>query len=462
MEREDESEFSRWPTELLQKLIQKEQKNEQLQCELQTAYKVRTQLQSELKTLRVWFDSNDQTVASLRNFLSKKNEELEELKVQHDESILRNDHHVNALQRQLTALIENTHAAEERVKLAHTVQAHSTTDDERSVSKVTGQVLADPEAERTVVVLVLRHLDVRSRLRCARVCHLWCQAVRSSVVWDSVTLAHEEVTNKFLSTIASYCTQSRYLTLKHLKFTFEVEHKNGEKGSLEVGLEKLLQQMHQSLETIAIIDCGNIITNRFLWLVSCYCQKLKSLSYVSDTDPAGGESLWSLGCGCRLLDTLIIPPLHSSTIPGNFTNHSLYIISEAFTNLKVLCIGGPEIDVRGLSSIAKRCEKLHELELDHVGEIREKTAVTVCHFGFRALRVIAFTYTPVTPKALLHFYRSCTNLQMIRVCLELSTYYPNPKDHTSPNRKRYADNIEHIKVLQNRSNLCEILIIAAE
>ena len=36
-------------------------------------------------------------------------------------------------------------------------------------------------------------------------------------------------------------------------------------------------------------------------------------------------------------------------------------------------------------------------------EVTEETAVSMCHHGLRGLESLDFTFTPVTPHALLHF-----------------------------------------------------------
>ena len=43
------------------------------------------------------------------------------------------------------------------------------------------------------------------------------------------------------------------------------------------------------------------------------------------------------------------------------------------------------------------------LELDHMCEIGEEDAISMCAAGLKGLQELDFTFTPVTPKAILYF-----------------------------------------------------------
>lgn len=51
------------------------------------------------------------------------------------------------------------------------------------------------------------------------------------------------------------------------------------RGGLEAGLEAVLKSAGRSLVALNISHCPNILTDRSLWLVSCHCRALQSLTY---------------------------------------------------------------------------------------------------------------------------------------------------------------------------------------
>lgn len=142
-------------------------------------------------------------------------------------------------------------------------------------------------------------------------------------------------------------------------------------GCLEAGLESLLKAAGGNLLILRISHCPNILTDRSLWLASCYCRALQAVTYRwvhptrcnpkrvclgpkgslgsalrtlppgfsgkgtqelrgprggsrghqgrwpqlclfnrSATDPVGHEVIWALGAGCREIVSLQVAPLH--------------------------------------------------------------------------------------------------------------------------------------------------------
>lgn len=134
------------------------------------------------------------------------------------------------------------------------------------------------------------------------------------------------------------------------------------RGCLEAGLESLLKAAGGNLLILRISHCPNILTDRSLWLASCYCRALQAVTYRwvhptrhkahtllasgprdpwalqakglktlapekgaeghqgrlpqlclfnrSATDPVGHEVIWALGAGCREIVSLQVAPLH--------------------------------------------------------------------------------------------------------------------------------------------------------
>lgn len=54
---------------------------------------------------------------------------------------------------------------------------------------------------------------------------------------------------------------------------------------------------------------------------------------------------------------------------------------------------------------AKQCQRLQVLEFDHMKEITEEVAQTLCDAGLKDLQTLEFTNTPVSPKAV-HLFSS--------------------------------------------------------
>lgn len=50
-------------------------------------------------------------------------------------------------------------------------------------------------------------------------------------------------------------------------------------GCLEEGLEALLKASGSNLLILKISHCPNLLTDRSLWLASCYCRALQAVTY---------------------------------------------------------------------------------------------------------------------------------------------------------------------------------------
>lgn len=51
------------------------------------------------------------------------------------------------------------------------------------------------------------------------------------------------------------------------------------RGSVEPGVEALLRSAGGSLLHLSVSQCPHILTDRTLWLASCYCRNLQMLTY---------------------------------------------------------------------------------------------------------------------------------------------------------------------------------------
>nr|XP_033809642.1 F-box only protein 41 isoform X1 [Geotrypetes seraphini]XP_033809651.1 F-box only protein 41 isoform X1 [Geotrypetes seraphini]XP_033809662.1 F-box only protein 41 isoform X1 [Geotrypetes seraphini]XP_033809669.1 F-box only protein 41 isoform X1 [Geotrypetes seraphini] len=319
---------------------------------------------------------------------------------------------------------------------------------------------------RAALFCIFTYLDTKTLLQAAEVCKDWKFVARHPAVWTRVLLENTRVSSKFLVTLSQWCTQAHSLTLQNLKprqrgkKESKEEFMKSTRGCLESGLESLLKSTGANLLILRISHCPNILTDRSLWLASCYCRALQAVTYRSSTDPVGHEVIWALGAGCRDIISLQVAPLHPCQQPTRFSNRCLQMIGRCWPLLRALGVGGAGCGVQGLASLARNCMRLQVLELDHVTEINQEVAAEVCREGLKGLEMLVLTSTPVTPKALLHFNSVCRNLKSIVVQVGIVDYF---KDPTSPEaRKLFEEMVNKLQALRKRPGFSEILHIKVE
>ncbi|XP_053560336.1 F-box only protein 41 [Bombina bombina] len=319
---------------------------------------------------------------------------------------------------------------------------------------------------RAALFCIFTYLDTKTLLRASEVCKDWKFVGRHPAVWTRVFLENARVSPKFLITLSQWCTQTHSLTLQNLKprqrgkKETKEEYMKSTRGSLEAGLESLLKATGGNLLILRISHCPNILTDRSLWLASCYCRALQAVTYRSSTDPVGHEVIWALGAGCRDIISLQVAPLHPCQQPTRFSNRCLQMIGRCWPHLRALGVGGAGCGVQGLSSLARNCMRLQVLELDHVTEINQEVAAEVCREGLKGLEMLVLTSTPVTPKALLHFNSVCRNLKSIVVQVGIADYF---KDASSPEaRKLFEEMVNKLQALKKRPGFSKILHIKVE
>ncbi|XP_064275254.1 F-box only protein 41 isoform X2 [Passer domesticus] len=262
---------------------------------------------------------------------------------------------------------------------------------------------------RAALFCIFTYLDTKTLLRAAEVCKDWKFVARHPAVWTRVLLENARVSSKFLAMLSQWCTQMHSLTLQNLKprqrgkKESKEDYMKSTRGCLEAGLESLLKATGSNLLILRISHCPNVLTDRSLWLASCYCRALQAVTYRSSTDPVGHEVIWALGAGCRDIISLQVAPLHPCQQPTRFSNRCLQMIGRCWPHLRALGVGGAGCGLQGLASLARNCMRLQVLELDHVAEINQEVAAEVCREGLKGLEMLVLTSTPVTPKALLHF-----------------------------------------------------------
>ncbi|XP_076871744.1 LOW QUALITY PROTEIN: F-box only protein 41 [Brachyhypopomus gauderio] len=337
---------------------------------------------------------------------------------------------------------------------------------DKSPSK-SGEVIS-PEVlkMRAALFCIFTYLDTKTLLRVAEVCRDWRFVARHPAVWTRVLLENARISSKFLCTLSQWCTQTHSLILQNLKprqrgkKETKEEYLKSTRGCLEEGLEALLKATGGNLLILKVSHCPNLLTDRSLWLASCYCRALQAVTYRSATDPVGQEVIWALGAGCRDIISLQVAPLHPCQQPARFSNRCLQTIGRCWPHLRALGVGGAGCGIQGLASLARNCMRLQVLELDHVSEINQEVAAEVCREGLKGLEMLVLTSTPVTPKALLHFNSVCRNLKSIVVQIGIEDYFEDPNSPEA--RKLFDEMVNKLQALKKRPGFSKILHVKAD
>ncbi|NWW71925.1 FBX41 protein, partial [Climacteris rufus] len=311
---------------------------------------------------------------------------------------------------------------------------------------------------RAALFCIFTYLDTKTLLRAAEVCKDWKFVARHPAVWTRVLLENARVSSKFLAMLSQWCTQMHSLTLQNLKprqrgkKESKEDYMKSTRGCLEAGLESLLKATGSNLLILRISHCPNVLTDRSLWLASCYCRALQAVTYRSSTDPVGHEVIWALGAGCRDIISLQVAPLHPCQQPTRFSNRCLQMVGRCWPHLRAL--GGCPVPA------ARNCMRLQVLELDHVAEINQEVAAEMCREGLKGLEMLVLTSTPVTPKALLHFNSVCRNLKSIVVQVGIVDYFKEP--HSPEAKKMFEEMVNKLQALRKRPGFSKILHIKVE
>uniref|UniRef100_A0A8C4EEJ2 F-box only protein 41 n=1 Tax=Dicentrarchus labrax TaxID=13489 RepID=A0A8C4EEJ2_DICLA len=337
---------------------------------------------------------------------------------------------------------------------------------EKSPSKSNEVISPEILKMRAALFCIFTYLDTKTLLRAAEVCRDWKFVARHPAVWTRVLLENARISSKFLSIMSQWCTQTHSLILQNLKprqrgkKETKEDYVKSTRGCLEEGLEALLKATGSNLLILKISHCPNLLTDRSLWLASCYCRALQAVTYRSATDPVGQEVIWALGAGCRDIISLQVAPLHPCQQPARFSNRCLQTIGRCWPHLRALGVGGAGCGIQGLASLARNCMRLQVLELDHVSEINQEVAAEVCREGLKGLEMLVLTSTPVTPKALLHFNSVCRNLKSIVVQIGIEDYFEDPNSPEA--RKLFDEMVNKLQALKKRPGFSKILHVKAD
>ncbi|XP_056156762.1 F-box only protein 41-like [Lampris incognitus] len=319
---------------------------------------------------------------------------------------------------------------------------------------------------RAGLFCVFPYLDTPSLLLAAEVCSDWRFVARHPAVWTRLHLENARVSAKFLITLSQWCTQVHSVILTNLKSRARrpsesrTDYYKNTRGGLEVGVEALLRSAGGSLGFLSVSQCDHILTDRALWLTSCYCRNLHTLIYKSSSDPLGHEVVWALGAGCRNITSLQVAPAHPCQQPTRFNNRCLQTIGRCWPHLHSLSVGGAGCGSQGLAAVVRSCVHLQILELERVADLSLQVATEMCREGLRNLEVLIFRHTPVSGQAVLHFHDVCGKLRSILVEVSVSDYFEDPD--TEEAQTLFGDIFATLQVLQQHPGLCDILRVKAE
>ncbi|XP_067657513.1 uncharacterized protein [Haliotis asinina] len=350
-------------------------------------------------------------------------------------------------------------------KSATKVHGDDSSEAASDTSRVGGHRHEAAKRRRVALYCVFRYLDTKTLSQMALVCREWKHVCRHPDLWKHVTLKNERISSSFLVTISQWCSRLQHLTLEGLQCrqrnndeALEGYHR-ATRACLEPGLEEVLKRCQDSLISLKIIACGNHITDKCLWMASCYGRLLEKLHYVSSTDPVSPEVLWAIGGGCPGITTLVVPPLFPCLKPKSFGNKCLMLIARFYPDLQELGIGGQEISIAGLLPLVQGCQRLQYLELDHMMELTTDDVTGLCRAGLRNLSVLELISTPIDPEAIKQIYKSCRHIKRIRVLLSFQDFFGD--DSQRKHRDEYQKKIEKLEVLQEQPGLGNILNIQA-
>uniref|UniRef100_A0A673I5W5 F-box only protein 41-like n=1 Tax=Sinocyclocheilus rhinocerous TaxID=307959 RepID=A0A673I5W5_9TELE len=298
---------------------------------------------------------------------------------------------------------------------------------EKSPSKVNEVISPEVLKIRAALFCIFTYLDMKTLLQAAEVCRDWKFVARHPAVWTRVLLENARISSKFLCTLSQWCTQTHSLILQNLKprqrgkKETKEEYLKSTRGCLEEGLEALLKATGSNLLILKVSHCPNLLTDRSLWLASCYCRALQAVTYRSATDPVGQEVIWALGAGCRDIISLQVAPLHPCQQPARFSNRCLQTIGRCWPHLRALGVGGAGCGIQGLAS----------LEVS----------------------------TPLTFFSTL-FTGVCRNLKSIVVQIGIEDYFEDPNSPEA--RKLFDEMVNKLQALKKRPGFSKILHVKAD
>ncbi|EDO42697.1 predicted protein [Nematostella vectensis] len=284
---------------------------------------------------------------------------------------------------------------------------------------------------RVALGLVFRYLDPLELCRLATVCREWRSLSEHPSLWQRVVLEDKEVNNMTLLSISRRCSPLQVLVMKKLR-----------RSSIPPKTER-----HKNPDTC-------------FTFAGTFTRNLRSMTYISDKFPASTEAFWPLH-DCRMLTRLRVPPMSPCDHPYRFNDKSCEAIASHWPGLRSLTLGGPGISLTGLLHIARGCQRLQELELDRVCHVTEDAAYAMCQQGLIGLRCLFFTFTPVSPDAILQFYSACPQLELIAVHVGISDYFTEPRDADCI---RMYDHVvfELVNLMEDKTELSRILRIKAD
>lgn len=184
---------------------------------------------------------------------------------------------------------------------------------------------------------------------------------------------------------------------------------------------------------------------------------LTHVTYRSNVDPINAEVMWALGSGCRDIKTFKVAPVYPCQNPSAFNSKCVQLIGKCFRDLETLSIGGYEVDLSALSFVAKCCQRLEFLELNHMSVVTKSVVKELTDVGLKSIRDLKLIGTPIESDAVNLLYSSCKYLKCVEIQLSAEDYFAGTK--RPADMKRYKNETEKLKVLTKKPGLGKILAL---
>ncbi|XP_059175405.1 early endosome antigen 1-like isoform X3 [Physella acuta] len=316
---------------------------------------------------------------------------------------------------------------------------------------------------RIALFRVFAYLDTASLLVASTVCREWRKVSRHPALWKSVWLENKTISSSFLLTLSQWCTQTQAFTLQGLRGRGIRADESPEiylsavRGSLEPGLEKFLSACQNTISSLHISDCDNIITDKCLWLVSGYCRLLTKLTYQSKLDPITPQLMWALGGGCPGVTSLFVQPKYPCEKVNAMNNRCLLLIGQFYKDIQDIGLGGKEFDTAGLISLIQSCQRLRNILFDHSIVMTSDVASALCKAGLKQLQSISIVGTSVEAKAIQSFQGNCRQLKKIYIKMNIEDCVTDPTK--KKDKEQYKKLVKALQTLKTKAGFTNILTL---
>ncbi|XP_035826595.1 uncharacterized protein LOC101851315 [Aplysia californica] len=305
---------------------------------------------------------------------------------------------------------------------------------------------------RVALFRIFAYLDTKTLLVMAEVCKEWCKVSRHPALWKKITLSDGEMSSQEL---LMHGLRSRAMSADETPDSFAA----ATRGSLEQGLERVLSASQDTLTSLHIEDCDNVLTDKCLWLVSGYCRLLTRLTYRSRIDHASGQLMFALGGGCPGITSLFVQPLQPCIKTSTMNNRCLLQIAQFYRDLQEIGLGGKEFDMAGLLPLVQSCQHLRTMHFDHCLPITADLVTALTRAGLKNLKILIIHGTFVEAKALLTVQGNCRQLHRIHVAVKIEDCVEDPT--RKKDKEAYKKMLKALEALRSKAGIANIFGLEA-